>query len=1151
MLQIHFLGQPRFFVDGEPHKFSGSRKALTLLAYLLLNRGVPLARDSAAFTLWADDTEEDARADLRRHLNYVKTALPAAPQQQPWISAEGDTLQWNPVAPAWFDVAEFERSAAVPNERARAIELYAGDLLENLYDDWLFPARERLRNLFISCLNELLLDSRSRSDFAAAIALAQRILRVDPWREDTVRHLMSVRYEAGDRAGALRDYDDFKRRLRDEMDVDPMLETSALRETIVRNAPVADVQVPERSVAGDERVAAPSLPFVGRDAEMDELRALWNRAAHGRGGAVLISGEPGIGKSRLASELALLVGAQGGRVLVGGTLHPESAPYQPIAEALRSALPLVAGLDLQPIWLSAVGQIVPELRARRTDLPPLPALDPERERARLFEAMASCLQGFAKPRPVLLVLEDLQWAGEATIAALEFLARRAIAQSVLIVGTYRSGETDAAHSLREARRRLQREGLVGHLDLARLAESAVRDVFLRVPELRGASESAAAHAYAESEGNPLFLGEVIRDSVESGSAPRNAIPHGLRDTIQARVSRLSEQARFVAQLAAVVGPVFDIDAVAQISGWPESQTLDAIEELVDRHVVREAGRRAAFDYAFTHHLVQSAIYDAIPADGRARWHRRAARAMQSIHGDRGDEIAAMLATHFDRAGDAAEAATQYLGAARNAAAVYANDEALAHAARGLELSSNSDERYELTALQESLDGRLGRRTEQLSALDELERIARESDDIDRRCDVLARRVALHRAIGEREQELARLEEFSSRADSSGDPDWRARAQLSRATYYVSVGKLDDARRSLDSALLAPSKRTNKQIETECLCRLAYVLTLQGSSAEGIAAISRAIAAAEASGNQALLAQSLFTASTAAALRQDFAQTHHFAERALEAYRAIGDREGEADCCARLGMAAGRRLLIDLAREWYEKARTIYGALGKRQGQAAVSLNVGLMYYMVGLVDQALDANQAAARIFEELDDLLGITLSTLNMGIARYTQGEYEEAKRLSQRALELARSLGSARTEAAALGNLGAVERELGDLSSAIEHLHAALDVRKSTGTSPDGALDLAELAITYARTGDKAAARRTADELMSLDESSYEMTVSPQLVPSAAAQAYRVAGQRKRASEALERARAILARRLAKLPDDARTAYERLPYNRELLSK
>ncbi len=448
MLRLHLLGQFRFLNDAQPLKFGAPPKTLPLLAFLLFHSDQPIERETLAYTLWPDEAEANARANVRRHLHHLTRSLPPARDDAPWLILDAETAQWNPDSDYWFDVAEFKRLSTQADRLVDAVALYSGDLLENVYDDWLFNPREQLRTLFFSDLNQLILRCRAERDHARALEYAGRLLAHDPLREDTVRQRMALRYETGDRAGALREYEQFVRRLRQELAVEPMPETVALYDSIVRNArlatetptvPVADAMSPTTRSA---------LPFVGRDAEIEQLRTAWTRAGRGRGGMVLIGGESGIGKTRLASELALIVEAQAGRVLWGNATA-EAAPYEAITEALRSALPLVAALEIEPLWLAAVASLVPELRTRVPNLPTLVTLDPERERARLFESLARCLEGLAQPRPLLLLLDDLHWAGAATFAWLEFVASRLAQLPALMIGTYR--EEEVARSIRCAR----------------------------------------------------------------------------------------------------------------------------------------------------------------------------------------------------------------------------------------------------------------------------------------------------------------------------------------------------------------------------------------------------------------------------------------------------------------------------------------------------------------------------------------------------------------------------------------------------------------------------------------------------------------------------------------------------------------------------
>ncbi|MDQ2873154.1 MAG: hypothetical protein M3R35_08520, partial [Candidatus Eremiobacteraeota bacterium] len=815
-----------------------------------------------------------------------------------------------------------------------------------------------------------------------------------------------------------------------------------------------------------------------------------------------------------------------------------------------SASPALTSIDIDPVWLSAIAQIVPEVRERRSDLPALAALDPQRERTRLFEAMGACLRALAKLRPALLILEDLHWASAATIAALEFLTRAVQSQSVLIVGTYREEEAPLGNPLREARRSLWRESLAGHLGLGRLPHASVTQQLDSIPQFSGGTDEIARAVIEESGGNPLFLTEIIRDLLESGTPAqrKDDVPRGLKGTILARIARLSPEAQFLSQVSSVLGAAFDIDTVREVSGWQEREVLDALEELVSRQVVHEAGSRNAFDYAFSHHLVQRTVYDSVEPAGRALWHRRAAHALERMHGSRVDDISAVLARHFDRAGEPERATAYYIRAAQKALDLYANAEALALAERALEITQEKAQRIDLYALCETLHGRQGNRAEQVTALEAMERLTEDTGG-DRACDCLHRRIALHRALGQRVEEAACIEDLASRAQSITDLKWRARANHARGTYQTNVGMFAEATLTIGQALQAYSACGDVQGEVECLCALAYLDAYQSKTHESESAFARAHVAAETSGNQALLARTYLMASTAANIVLDYGRCSELAGNALEIYRRIEDREGEADCLARLAVAAGRKFDIAGAREAFEKARDIYVAVGKKQGLGAVALNSGLMEFAVGHVDRAAGACALAEQIFTDLGDTRGMAVCAINLAMAHYHQGDYVRAKSLALRGLSFARTLGSEPLQAAALSNLGAVERELGELTSSCEHLRASIDLRKKSGAVADSALDLAELTLTHVRMQNNAEAQRLANELMALDPGDYAMTWAPQTVPIAAAVAYRSMRKKKRAEGAMDLARRLFLERLANLPDaEGRAAYERMPFNREL---
>ncbi len=238
MFAVALLGHMRLAFDGQPIEFGAPRKTLPILAYLLLHRTGGVARDFVAFTMWPDAEEEAARGNLRRNLSLLKTMLPPRPADDGWILATNEVVRWNPAAPCTLDVAEFDRFSAEPDGLESAVELYHGDLLEDVYDDWVYPERERLRAAYLSALKTLVYRYRSERAFSKAIGFAQRLLAADPLREDVARELAAARHESGDRAGAVRTLDDFVKRVRAELGVDVMAETQTLREAMLRGEPL-------------------------------------------------------------------------------------------------------------------------------------------------------------------------------------------------------------------------------------------------------------------------------------------------------------------------------------------------------------------------------------------------------------------------------------------------------------------------------------------------------------------------------------------------------------------------------------------------------------------------------------------------------------------------------------------------------------------------------------------------------------------------------------------------------------------------------------------------------------------------------------------------------------------------------------------------
>lgn len=696
-LAIRLFGHLEVTLDGARFNLATPRKSLQVLAYLLLHRGAAVSREYLAFLLYPDDEEPAARAKLRATLAELPKILP--PPADRYVRVDADKVSWNSKTELWLDVDVFEEAA---NDRARfdeAIGLYRGDLLPEIYDEWLDAIRERFRNAYLRCLTERVTEARRNADLSLAIETSRKVLAVDPWREDVVRRVIAMRYESGDRAGALSEFAGFAKRLRAEMGAEPMAETVAVAERITRG------EAPDDENAQGERVAvgrgSAVLPFLGRHDEMERLLESWSRVARGRGACAFVIGETGIGKSRLVSELTHAVEDRGGRVLVGATSSPEAVPYESIVDALRSALPLVTALK-PSVALACVAALLPEMHARLT-LPDPPRLDGESERIRLFESLFRCIADLAAPRPLLVVLEDLHWAQAASIEFLQFLVRRIAGAPVMIVITHRDEETPRLNALHRLRGEARTTAGAQSVWLSRLSIADVETLRSAIPSVR---DRPAEMLVAASHGNPLFLTQLVVD-VRDGEAA--TVPSSLEEVVARRLDRLSDRARTAAEIAACIGDRFSRDTLREVSAWDEATLSDALDELLDRRIVQEAGGRGLLDYAFAHHLVHEAVAHTVPAKDAAIRRRRIARVLERLYPDRLSELSAALAAHYEAAGDAANATRCYLEAARRSISIGALQEARMQCDRALALDGDARTRAGLLLERVAIEARSGDR----------------------------------------------------------------------------------------------------------------------------------------------------------------------------------------------------------------------------------------------------------------------------------------------------------------------------------------------------------------------------------------------------------------------------------------------------------
>lgn len=1111
---------------------------LPLLAFLALNRGASVRRETIAFALWPDEREADARANLRRHLHRLSQALP--PNPTPWVESNGATIGLSHGASAWFDIDAFER--AISEERLEdAVGLYGGDLLEGCDEPWIDTERERLRGAFLAALVALARRARAAGAYHDLVPLAQRILAVEPWREDALRWLVAARFGLGDRGAALAEYETFARRLREEFDAAPADETRALKALIVEDIPLRTTIAPD----GHEREPRRQLPFVGREKILAQAMRQWERATNGDGATILIGGEAGVGKSRLTGEIVTRVESHGGRILAGGTGAFETQPYQAVVEALRRALPSLLAHDVTALWMSVLSDVLPEIAIRAPEVAKPRPLEPMRERRRLFDSIARAFETLARARPTFLILEDLHWARPDMLELFEELARFAAALPLFIVATYR--DDSLRDDARRTFRRLENDEAALALPLGPLSLSDVRLLTSRIFDGDPNLEKRATTLYALSAGNALFLDEAIRANDETAG---DATPPTLRETIAQRIGRLPDEARALGGNASVLEGGFDVDVLREICAWHESEVLDALDALLDNAIVRAGTNRTRAGFVFTHQLLRAALYEQTPEPARRLAHRRAARALARLYPERRADLAAELAMHYERAGLPAEASCEYIVAARRAAALFASDDVVRLATRGLAIATEIRERYELFALREANASRRGERDAATADLAEMERCANELDDDGARCDVLVRQVSAYHVTGDMTAAAAAIVRLECLAKRTANAARIAVAKSCAATHVQLQGRTREAIEALHEALAAYRSIGDIREVALILGQMAEMQALTADLTGALQNMDAAVTSARGLGDRALLAAVLgYACRTAQHLRR-YDVLKRTALELLSAARELGDVTAEAQALTSYGSACVALFDIESAEEHYAAAAELHRRCGNRLGAAVIASNRAVLFGRVGDWERAREFAEIARADFSELGDVARELAATFNLGQAYLETGDPGRALELATRARALALEHGGAPLEAAAIGMIGVCERHLGRYEEAVEHLEECIERERLLPNAAEMQSSLAELTLTHAERGDAGAALLTALELRFADDVASDLT-NPQILPWAAHRAYRLVGADREAAQALRQAHAIVAKRLQTIPTERwRGAYRNWWLNRLILT-
>lgn len=1048
-----FLGNPEVHHAGQALKFP-TRKTLALLTYLAVAEGMQ-SRETLTALFWPESNAEQGRAALRNTLTYLRNILDD--RVGPHLVIEREALGFD--FHSDFDLDLKAVATAVQMIRTRseqiaplqmAIQRYRGDFLAGFslsdapeFDQWASLQREYWHQQVSLVGERLSAWQTAAGDVAGAMDTLTHWLKLDPLNELVYQRLMQLHLAAGDRESARHTYETCRAMLAAEFGVEPTPETAILAQQLSAQ------KLPRRLTISSS--AAPrylDIPLVGRSPDYLKLIEIYHRVRRSGAHLVSLEGEAGIGKTRLASEFLTWAAAEGADVVRGRAFETGGRlPYQPIAEAWRNRLERENAPDdlLADIWLAELSRLLPELRERYPDLP-APIGDEAAARTRLFEAVTRLGLALASRNPLILFIDDVQWADVASLDLLHYAARR-WAESitpVLLLVNVRAEALLAGSELTSWLVGLKRDCPLTRLTLNPLTVEDTQQLVHGLAEetnesQRASTDSSLVEAFGrwlfiETSGQPFFITETIKSLLErsllslhdqadgrlalhvpatvlerSNVLGSGSMPPGVRDVIRARLGQLRPNALAMLAAGAVLGQNFTFERLCQVADLSESEGLPALDELLAPRLLMTADRRLATGdesfasavigpssidiYVFTHDKIRDVAYTEAGDARRRILHRRALAALEAS-----DALPAELAHHALR-GRQVEAAFQYSLAAGDAA---------------LKL------------------------------------------------------FAIHDAIAHYEQARQAGTELHARSEKETSlRDWQHLfLQLGRA--YELNSQMEQARTIYQAMLTLAREARQAEMECNALNRLATLAAQDNYDLEAAAhLLKQALSIAEVSGDKVGLVETEWNLAQMAFYAWDAPASLTHGERALTLARELGLQELVARSLNAIAYAEASLGQWIEAEVHAEEAVALYGALGNRAMEADCLGQVTEARISRGRPQEGISAGRVAYAISLEIENAWGQVTGAINLTPGLLDIGAYAEALAIAQQGVATARTLGMPQVLVFSLMQLGAVYRALLALEAACATHLEAMTLNETMSSPPFTEMIAAELYADYALAG------------------------------------------------------------------------------------
>ncbi len=827
----------------------------------------------------------------------------------------------------------------------------------------------------------------------------------------------------------------------------------------------------------EERARGIYSALAGRERELEILEGHLERMLKGEGSMILVRGEAGIGKSRLVWELGRKAKREKARYFLGRCVFgKEGLPYQPILEVIRSYLELKGVRDTGRLH-DFIREKVPHLTDRMGVIQTFLFMKGEKgssliNKEQLWDTATELVKVMSQDKPILLHLDDLHWADLPTLNLLTYLSRNTRGERVLIVGTYRPEELveepeEKPHPLLSALKRMGREGLYKEINLERLDEERTQSVIHSVFPHSDFPESFAHLIYEETEGNPLFILEVLkllrdegvisqedRGWSPSGDVGKVDIPGRVNDVIMNRLGRLNREERTLVDVASVEGRSFQSDTICHCLGLPRMKVLLSLQDLEQSHHLIHASER---EYHFDHGKIREVAYDNLIPELKREYHRLLGEYFTKNFGEK-EKYAGKIAHHLLEADEEKEALPYLLRAGEHAKNLFANEEAIGYFDKGIELIDKYLEQHPTPDLQRTKLTQLKGRVEVKALLGRYDDAREDYKSIEN----------LAKGLGDRKEQAYGLNGFGATSRRKGDYELSLNYyeqaliiqrqigdKLGESSTLIGIGHVHESRgdyelslKYYEQALGIKRQIEDKLGESSTLIGIGNVHWNHGDYELSLNYYERALRIRRELEDKLGESNTLFGIGNVHWNRGDYELSLNYYEQALRIKRQIGDKRGESDTLIGIGNVHVDRGDYELALSSYEQCLRIKRQIGDKRRESIVLDNIGFIHWNHGDYKLSLSYNEQALRIQRQIRDKDSEGNTLHNIGLIHWNRGDYELSLSCLEQALRIVRQIGNKQSQWESQHYLCKLWWDMGDTEKSLEKLEEARRIAQAIGT-------------------------------------------------------------------------------------------------------